>query len=35
MAEQSTAAARASATTAQQLNALAREMRLITDQYRL
>ena len=35
MAEQSTAAARASAMTAQQLNALAREMRSITDQYRL
>ena len=35
MAEQSTGAARASAMTAQQLNALAREMRTITDQYRL
>ena len=35
MAEQSTAAARDSAKTAERLNALAHEMRLITDQYRL
>lgn len=35
MAEQGTAAAQASADTAQQLNTLAREMRTITDQYKL
>lgn len=35
MAEQSTAAARGSANTARQLNTLAQEMRLITDQYKL
>ena len=35
MAEQSTAAARDSAKTAERLNALAHEMRLITDQYKL
>ena len=35
MAEESNAAAHESADTAQRVNALAREMRLITDQYRL
>ncbi len=35
MAEQSTAAAKGSADTAQQLNSLAQEMRMITDQYKL